>query len=261
MQVWALLIVKYFSLVAIAILLMTAPCSADAQGSVFRNAFACPDRGPLSVCIFGTIPSGKQVTVVARDWKSSARPKEKFPNTDFDNGAKTITRLEVIDPPPPKALLIAILVAADTVEVLPLKEVQDEAAVRRITLYLENAKDLKIWSDLHDATKTRLLRLSPTILLSETFLTPPGSPENGGKVSIGCDYCEMIPMLIGQDLIDLFAEIRSPNTCGSIASAFAISGRPYVMSSASSCESDSFSATLIHDLSGKQPKRQRIGGF
>jgi hypothetical protein len=64
----------------------------------------------------------------------------------------------------------------------------------------------------------------------------------------------MIPMLVGQDLIDLFAEIRSPNICGGIASAFTLSGRTYVLSDASSCESDSFSAILIHELSGKQPK-------
>jgi hypothetical protein len=244
---------KYLALIAIAILVMIAPCLADAQSSLFRDAFACPDRGPLSVCIFGTIPSGKQITAVAKDWKSSAVPKEQFKDS-IENGAKTITRLEVTKPPPAKAYLIAILVAAETVTVLPLKEVQDEAVVRRITQYLENAKELKTESDLHDATKTRLLRLSPTILLSETFLTPPGSPDSGGKVSVGCEYCEMIPMLVGRDLMDLFAEIRSPNICGGIASAFALSGRTYVASYASSCESDSFSANLIHDLSGKQAK-------
>jgi hypothetical protein len=244
---------RYWTLVATAVLLSNAPCYGDAQSSLFRDAFACPDRGPLSVCIFGTIPSGKQVTVVAKDWKSPAVPKEQFKDA-IENGAKTITRLEVTKPPPAKAYLIAILVATETVEVLPLKEVQDEAVVRRITQYLENAKELKTESDLHDPTKTRLLRLSPTILLSETFLTPPGSPDDGGKVSIGCEYCEMIPLLIGQDLIDLFAKIRSPNICGAITSAFALSGRTYLRSDALSCESDSFSAILIHDLSGKQPR-------
>jgi hypothetical protein len=180
-------------------------------------------------------------------------PKEQFKDAT-ENGAKIITRLEVIKAPPAKAYLVAILVATETVTVLPLKEVQDEAVVRTITQYLENAKELKIDSDPHDTTKIRLLRLSPTILLSETFLTPPGSPDSGGKVSIGCEYCEMIPMLVGKDLIDLFAEIRSPNTCGSIASALALSGRTYVRSYGFSCESDSFAANLIHDVSGKQPK-------
>ena len=55
----------------------------------------------------------------------------------------------------------------------------------RISQYLEGAKDLKTASDLHEPTKTRLLRLSPTILLSETFLTP---PDGGSEPSIGCRW-------------------------------------------------------------------------
>src|ERR1043166_8757839 len=99
---------RYLNLLAAIISLTISPCHGAAQSSLFRDAYACPDRGPLSVCIFGTVPSGKQVTVVARDWKSSAVPKEQFKD-DIENGAKTITRLEVIQPPPAKAFLIAIL--------------------------------------------------------------------------------------------------------------------------------------------------------
>jgi hypothetical protein len=188
---------------------------------------------------------------MARGWKSSAVPKDAFPNTDFDNGFKTITRMEVAASPPKDAFMIAVLAAAETVNLLPLQEVQDQAVVGRISQYLEGATELKTASDLHDASQTRLLRLSPTILLSETFLTP---PDGGGKLSIGCAYCEVIPMLVGQDLIDLFADIRYPNTCGGFKFAFALSGRPHLVSHAESCESDSFSATLIHDLSDNRPK-------
>ena len=239
-------------LVAVGILLTSAACHAEAPSSPFRHAFFCPERGPSAVCIFGTIPKGKQVALIARDWKSSAVPKEEFPNTDFDNGFKTITRLQVAVPPPKDAFMIAVLAAADTVSLLPLREVRDQAVVRRIGQYLEGAKDLKTASDLHEPTKTRLLRLSPTILLSETFLTP---PDGGGELSIGCVSCEVIAMLVAQDLTDLFAKIRAPNTCGGIKLAFALSGRPHLVSFAQTCESDSFSATLIHDLSGKQPKQ------
>jgi hypothetical protein len=246
------LAVKYLSLVAVGILLTNAPCHADAPGTLFRHAFSCPERGPSSVCIFGTIPKGKPVTLIAGDWKSTGVPKQEFPNTDFDNGFKTITRLAVAVPPPKDAFMIAVLAAAETVSLLPLKEVQDQAVAGRIGQYLEGAKDLKTASDLHEPTKTRLLRLSPTILLSETFLTP---PDGGGELSIGCVYCEVIPMLVGQDLTDLLATVRYPNTCGGIKFAFALSGRPHLVSFAETCESDSFSATLIHDLSGKQPKR------
>jgi hypothetical protein len=224
---------------------------AEALGSPFRHAFSCPERGRSSVCIFGTIPQGKPVALIARGWKSSAMPKDEFPNTDFDNGFKTITRLEVAASPPKDAFMIAVLAAAETVKLLPLKEVQDQAVVARITEYLAAATELKTASDLHEATTTRLLRLSPTILLSETFLTP---PDGGGKLSIGCAYCEVIPVLVGQDLVDLFAKIRAPNTCGGIKFAFTLAGRPHLVSYAESCESDSFSATLIHDVSGNRPK-------
>ena len=236
-------------LVAVGILLTTAPCHAEVPNTLFRHAFSCPERGPSSVCIFGTIPQGKPVALIARDWKSSAVPKDEFPNTDFDNGFKTIMRLQVAVPPPKDAFKIAVLAAAETVNLLPLKEVQDQAVVGRITQFLEGAKDLKTASDLHEPTTTRLLRLSPTILLSETFLTPPDG--GGGELSIGCVYR---PMLVGQDLTDLFAKLRAPNTCGGIKFAFALSGRPHLVSFAQSCESDTFSATLIHDLSGPRPK-------
>lgn len=243
---------KPLFLVAVGILLTTAPCHAEAPSSPFRHAFFCPERGPSSVCIFGTIPQDKPVALIAKDWKSSAVPKEEFPNTDFDNGFKTITRLQVAASPPKDAFMIAVLAAADAVNLLPLKEVQDQAVSGRISQYLAGAKDLKTASDLHEPTKTRLLRLSPSILLSETFLTP---PDGGGQLSIGCVYCEVIPMLVGQDLTDLLATVRAPNTCGGIKFAFVLSGRTYLVSYAESCESDSFSATLIHDLSGKLPKQ------
>jgi hypothetical protein len=118
-------------------------------------------------------------------------------------------------PPPKEAFMIAVLAAADTVNLLPLKEVQDQAVVGRIGQYLEGAKDVKTASDLHEPTKTRLLRLSPTILLSETFLTP---PDGGGELSIGCRYCEVIPMLVGPDLIDLLSR-SAPQTPAAASSS------------------------------------------
>jgi hypothetical protein len=43
-------------------------------------------------------------------------------------------------------------------------------------------------------------------------------------------------------------------TCGGIDFAFAVSGRTYILSHALRCESDAFSATLVHELSGEKPK-------
>ena len=66
------------------------------------------------MCVYGKIPAGKQVTVLAKGWKSSALPKQTFSNDgeDFQNGVKTSTRLQVATPPPKDALMIAVLADA-----------------------------------------------------------------------------------------------------------------------------------------------------
>ncbi|MEH2518666.1 hypothetical protein V1279_004239 [Bradyrhizobium sp. AZCC 1610] len=156
--------------------------------------------------------------------------------------------------------MIAILAAPQTVNELPLEEIQDEALIERIGRYIKNTNALNLAPDMR-ILKTRLLRLSPTILFSETFLAPPHEdPAVWEKLlSAGCGVCENVPILVGQTLEDLFKEIRSPtvnveSTCGGIEFAFALSGRTYVVSHAEACESDSFSAALVHDLSGDKPK-------
>ena len=68
-----------------------------------------------------------------------------------------------------------------------------------------------------------------------------------------------MPILVGQQLADLFKEVRSTKTnveqtCAGIDLAFAVSGRTYILSHALRCESDAFSATLVHELSGEKPK-------
>jgi hypothetical protein len=198
------------------------------------------------------------VTVLAKGWKSSALQKEKFSNdsNDFQNGVKTSTRLQVATPPPKDAFMIAVLAATQTVNELPFEEVQDEALVGKIGQYVKNTKELNLDPDIR-LLKTRLLRPSSTILLSETFVAAPDDVEK--ELSAGCGNCENVPMLIGQNLEDLFKEIRSAkinveHTCGGIKLAFALSDRTYVLSHAFACESDSFSATLVHDLSGEKPR-------
>src|ERR1700760_4462466 len=108
---------NYLSAFAFAILLTVAPCRADRQSALFRDAYRCSDRGPSSVCVYGTIPKGKQVTVLAKGWKSSALQKETFPNesTEFQTGVKTITRLQVTTPPPKDGSVIAVLADSQTV--------------------------------------------------------------------------------------------------------------------------------------------------
>jgi hypothetical protein len=107
------------SLVLLAILLKIAPCCAESQSGLFRLAFSCPDRAPSSICVFGTIPRGKQVTLLAEGWKSSAAPKKEFPNTETDSGVKTNTYLQVAAPPPKGAYVIAVLATAEAVNELP----------------------------------------------------------------------------------------------------------------------------------------------
>jgi hypothetical protein len=268
-----LMAMKHLSLAAAAILLAILPRDAEAQTNLFRHAFACPDRGPSSVCIYGTIPHGKQVTLLAKNWKSSGVPKEEFPisepNSEFDHGVKTITHAEAAATPPKDALIIAILAAADVVTEVRLEETQDGALLDRIGQYIKSANTLNLGPDIH-LLKTRLLRASPTVLLSETFLSQPDDVAALEKeLPTGCNDCDYVPLLVGSKLEDLFKDIRSTkansveHTCGGFDLAYTLSGRMHLVSHASACESDSFFATLIHDLSGPKPKLvfKAIGGF
>lgn len=255
-------IMRNLSLIALAMLPTIAPCSAQGQGGLFRNAYACSDRRQSSVCVFGKIPAGKQVTLIAKGWKSAALPKETFSkaNEEFQNDVKISTRLQVATPPPENAFMIAVLADAKEIKEIPLKEVQDEAAVERIGRYIKETDSLNLNPNIR-LLKTHLLRLSSTVLLSESFLASPDDVAALEKeLPTGCSACENVPLLVGQKLEDLFKDIRSTevnaveSTCGGISAAFALLGRTYLLSHAFACESDSFSATLIHDLSGQKPK-------
>jgi hypothetical protein len=245
-----------------AMLPTIVPCRAQGQSGLFRDAYACSERGPSSVCVYGEIPAGKHVTLIAKGWKSPALPKEAFSNAneEFQNGVKTSTRLQVAKPPPKDAMMIAVLADPKEINELPVQEVQDEAVVERISRYIKSAKGLNLDPDIR-LLKTRLLRLSPAILLSETFLASPGDEDALRKeLPTGCGDCEIVPLWIGPDLIDLFKAARSDKansverTCGGIKMAFTLSGRIHLLSHAFACESDSYSGTFVHDLSGPKPK-------
>jgi hypothetical protein len=121
-----------------------APCHADVQNSLFRLAFACPDREPSSVCVYGAIAGGKPVTVLTKNWKSPAVPKGHFSNDD----KKMITRLQVATPPPKEASMIAVLAAPETLSLLPLEEMKDDALVGRIDRHVKNTKELNLDVDI-----------------------------------------------------------------------------------------------------------------
>jgi hypothetical protein len=255
-------VMKHLPLVTAAILSATNVCSAEQSGGLFRDAYVCPGRGSFSVCVYGTIPRGAQVTVIAKGWKSAAQPKERFSNKneEFQNGIATSTRLQVGTQPPKDISMIAVLAPADAVNEVRLEEVQDPNLVERIGQYVKSTKELDLDPDIRQL-QTRLLRLSPTILLSEIFLSAPNDvAELTKQLPSGCDACEKVPLMVGPNLHDLFREVRSTqnngveHTCGGIKLAFTLSGRPHTLSYAFTCESDSMMATLVHDLSGPTPK-------
>ena len=264
-----LMMMKYLFVIPAAILLVIAPCWADAKSTLFREAFACSERGPSSICIYGAIPKGKEVTVLAKGWKSPAVPKGEYPNKEMDNGVKRITQLRVATPPPGDAFMIAVLAAADSVTEVPFEAVQDEALVGKIGQYIKRTNALNLDPDIR-LLKTRLLRASPTIVLSETFLSPPDHVATLEKqLPTGCNDCENVPLLVGTTLEDLFKELRSKemnsveHTCGGIKLAYTLSGRLHLLSHAFRCESDSLFATLVHDLSGPKPRLvfKMVGGL
>ncbi|TWB53900.1 hypothetical protein [Bradyrhizobium sacchari] len=262
---------KFLSLVILAILSATNVCFADQQSGLFRDAYACPSRGRSSICVYGTIPGKAPVTLIARGWKSAAQPKERFSNKneEFHNGIATSTRLQVATQPPKGASMIAVLAPEDAVNEIRLEEIQDRALVQRIGEHIKRTKELKLAPDIR-LLQTRLFRLSPTILLSETFLSAPNDvAELTKQLPSGCDVCEKVPLMVGTNLHDLFREVRpsqqndTDRICGGIKLAFTLSGQTYALSNAFICESDAMSATLVHDLSGPAPKLvlKTVGGL
>ncbi|WP_050422271.1 hypothetical protein [Bradyrhizobium tropiciagri] len=202
------------------------------------------------------------MTVIAKGWKSAGLPKGSFSNKneEFQNGVGTSTRLQVATLPPKDASMIAVLAAPDAVHEIPLQEVRDEALTGRIGQYIKSTNALNLDPDIR-VLMTRLLRVSPTVLLSETLLSPPNDAVALEKqLPTGCADCENVPLLVGSNLEDLFKDIRSTkvnsveHTCGGIKLAYTISGRLHLLSNAFTCESDAFMATLVHDLSGPKPK-------
>lgn len=239
-----------------------APCSAQGQNGLFRSVYACQERGPSSVCVYGAIPAGRHVTLTAKGWKSPALPKETFSNAheEFQTGVKTSTRLQVGTPPPKNAVMIAILADAKEINEIPLEEVRDEAVVERIGRYIKGAASLNLDPKIQ-LLKTRLFRLSPAVLLSESFLASPDDAAALEKqLPTGCDACEKVPLLVGTTMEDLFKDVRSTGLhavdsfCGGIQFAFALSGLVHVVTYALTCESDAFSAVLIHELSRTRPR-------
>jgi hypothetical protein len=135
------LVMRRLSLIALIIGWTIAACRAEGPGGLFRDAYACPDRGgPTAVCVYGKIPTGKAVTLLAKGWKSPAVPKETFSNKneEYQNGVKTSTRLQAAKPPPKDAFMIAVLADAKEINELALQEVQDEAVTERIGRYIKS---------------------------------------------------------------------------------------------------------------------------
>ncbi|SRR6266403_3675542 len=246
--------------VVATIALTTASCYAQEQRDLFRDVFPCPDRGPPSLCVFGTVSREKPITLLGKNWKSSAVPKDELPNVDSENTATTITRLEVAKAPPMQAPIVGVLVESAAIKPVPLIEIQDEKLLEKISPFLEGPVELALDPDLHYSANTRFIKLSPRIELFETKLTLPPKPSAKKGTSVGCGNCaDIIPMLgmwVENDLVNLFEELRYvvPYVCGGLVSAFTMSNRLHIFSTASSCERDTVSKTLIHDLSGKQPK-------
>lgn len=73
-----------------------------------------------------------------------------------------------------------------------------------------------------------------------------------------CAHCDddTVPVLVGRDLVDLFADLHADGPlCGGIVAAFTLVGRMHIFGTASSCGGDAFSATPVYDMSGPTPKR------
>lgn|SRR5882724_7792753 len=245
--------------VVATIALTTASCYAQEQRDLFRDVFPCPDRGPPSLCVFGTVSRGKPITLLGKNWKSSAVPKDEFPNVNSNYSATTVTHLEAAKAPPMQTPIVAVLVESAAIKTVPFTEVRDEKLLERISPFLAGPVELGLNPNLHYGVNTSFIKLSPSIVLFETKVTQPPKPSAKRGTPAGCGNCEdivpMLGMMVENDPVNLFEDFHYivPYVCGGLVSAFTLSNRLHIFSTAANCESGIFLKTLIHDLSGKQP--------
>lgn len=161
-------IIKRLACLVAATQLLALSAFGEEQHSPFRHAFACPDRGPASICVFGKVPQGKPVTIITKDSKTSATPREEFPDDgELGSGLDTITRLQVNKLPPKGADMIAIVAPADSVRIFPQIEVHDVGVLQRVSRYLRRIKDMDQDPDKKYSVDIRLKKLAPAILVAE----------------------------------------------------------------------------------------------
>jgi hypothetical protein len=249
-----------FIVFGLLILCVASAASAQQSDSIFRNAFKCPDKGPTSICVFGTIPKGRKVTIIVKDRTISATPAEEFPNTEFDNGFSTITRLEATKPLARELPVIAVLAPAESVKLVPQIEYRDDKVVRATENYWRKVREVDREPYRKYSVSTRLIKLAPSIIIAETKYTSHiemVDPRNGKLLTI-CAHCDdgLAEFLVRADLVDLFKGFRrqGDNFCGGLVSAFELFGRLHILSKVDPCESDAGGNTLIHDISGSAPR-------
>jgi hypothetical protein len=249
-----------FFIVAIATFFAIAANVSAAERHVqFFNVFDCPDRGHTSLCLLGKLPRGAVVTIIAKNWKTSAEAIGTLPYDDAHDEFKTVTTLRTNAKPPASAVMIAVTATTNAVELIHQREIHSDNISRRVAQFLRKTRDIDS-SGFKYNIKTRILKVSPEIMLAEAKLTSrieATDPSTQETIAV-CEHCgdDTVPLMVGANLVDLFAAVRTADDhhCGGIVSTFRLFGRTHVLSNALSCESDTYSYTLVHDLSGKSPK-------
>ena len=154
-----------------ALLSIATAALAEEQLPIFRYAVSCSELGKEGICAFGKFPQGRAVTVITKDWKSSAMPQEEFPNTDFDNGIETITRLRAARPVPPGTGMIVAVAPAESVQLVRQMEIHDERITERVRKYVQQTKGTDEDPDRKYRINTRLIKLLPAVLIAEATVT------------------------------------------------------------------------------------------
>jgi len=250
---------RHFIFTIATVLLFTAKSLAAEHHAQFFNVFDCPDRGRTSLCLLGKLSRGAIVTIIAKDWKTSAEAMGTLPYDDAHDEFKTITTLRANARRSAGADMIAVIAPTNAVELIHQREIHDDHISRRVVQFLRKARDIDN-SGFKYNIKTRILEVSPKIILAEAKLTSrieATDPSTQETIAV-CEHCgdDTVPLVVETRMVDLFAAVRTGDDhhCGGIVSTFRLFGRMHVLSNAFSCESDTYSYTLVHDLSGKSPK-------
>ncbi len=245
------------------LLSMRSTAFSDDQASSYRETYPCKEAGPTSTCIVGTIPPGAKLTLITKDQAVSAKTVRELPDQYFSSGRVTGTLLQAGKNLPANSEILAVLAPVSAISVIRQEERNDPALARRVDTYIEKMnRKVPVWKQLdhrwlNPHITTRVVGLTQHMSIAEVTVRFDGEAFGLDRKTIEVRYAqceeERITLLARDD--DVFELFDRGDTiwCSHLVSAFHMSGRIYLFTTANGCSNGDYRAQ-VQDVSGQVPR-------